>query len=86
MLITITNDKEIDTDRDLSPEERHVVQKLIGWKGLVDSMEQFRQKTRAALQTGWNNQGPVRLSPTLALIVAQLEQELSTRLAEKNRR
>lgn len=80
MIIKIDNTTEIDTDRDLSSEERHILQKLFGWKTLVDSVAQFRQKKESALFVGWNNSGPVRESEALALVIQQLEKELRLRL------
>ena len=84
MLIHIDNKTEIDTDRDLSAEERHVLQKLFGWKTLVDSVAQFQQKKKSALFVGWNNSGPIRESRALALVIQQLEKELRLRLKNEN--
>lgn len=80
MLIKIDNDTEIDTDRDLSSAERHILQKLFGWKTLVDSMAQFGQKKELALAAGWNNSGPIRETKNLGLVIKKLEEELRIRL------
>lgn len=80
MIIQIDGGAEVDTDRDLSAEERHVLQKLFGWKTMVDSVAQFRQKTASALLVGWNNSGPIRETKVLALVVGQLEKDLRLRL------
>lgn len=80
MIIQIDNNPDIDTDRDLSAEERHVLQKLFCWKHLVDSVAQFRQKKESALIVGWNNSGPIRESRALALVVQQMEKEIRLRL------
>ena len=48
MIIKIDNKTEIDTDRDLSPEERHVLQKLLCYKAVVDSLDEFCQKKNTA--------------------------------------
>ena len=40
MIITTDSGQVIDT-ADLSPEERHVIQKLLAWMTLVDSVDQF---------------------------------------------
>lgn len=82
MIIRIDNNTEIDTDRDLKPAERHVLQKLFGWKTMVDSVAQFRKKKHSALQVGWNNSGPIHESKALALIIQHLEKELQLRLAK----
>lgn len=81
-MIIQTNSKNIDTDRDLSPEERHVLQKLFCWRSIVDSLEEFREKTKLALQTGWNDSGPVRETTNLKLVIQQLEEEVQQRLKE----
>jgi len=80
MIIRIDSNTEVDTDRDLSSAERHIVQKLFGWKTMVDSVAQFRQKTKSALSDGWNNSGPVRESQAMTLVIQQLEKELLLRL------
>jgi len=85
VIIKIDNNTEIDTDRDLSSEERHILQKLFGWKTMVDSMAQFRQKKESALFVGWNNSGPIRESKALALVIQKLENDLRLRLANENR-
>lgn len=82
MIIQIDDNTAVDTDRDLSAEERHVLQKLFGWKTMVDSVAEFRQKKESALAVGWNNSGPIRETRALALVVQQLEKELCLRLAE----
>ena len=79
MLIKISNDQKIDTDS-FNSEERHVLQKLIGWKSLVNSMAEFQKKKESALFTGWNNSGPIHATENLALVIQQLEKELLARL------
>lgn len=80
MIIEIDGDITIDTDIDLTAAERHIVQKLFGWKSMVTSVVQFQEKKESALRVGWNNSGPVRESQALALIAQQLEKELRHRL------
>lgn len=79
MIITIDNNTEIDTDTDLGPAERHVLQKLFGWKSMVDSVAGFQEKTALALHDGWNNTGPVARSPKLDLVIRKLEEEVHDR-------
>lgn len=83
MIIPIDNGRDIDTDRDLSSEERHVVQKLFGWKSLVHSVTEFQKKKQSALFVGWNNSGPIRESRAMTSIVQQLEKELILRLKKE---
>ncbi len=80
MIIKIDNKTEIDTDRDLSPEERHVLQKLLCYKAVVDSLDEFCQKKNTAYIVGWNNSGPIRESRALKLVVKHMEKELRLRL------
>jgi hypothetical protein len=85
MIIHIDGNRSIDTDRDLSAAERHVLQKLFGWKTMVESVDQFRRKTEESLRAGWNNSGPIDASAALALVIQQLEKELELRLKSSRR-
>ncbi|MBU1564734.1 MAG: hypothetical protein KJ630_03785 [Proteobacteria bacterium] len=80
MIFHIDDHTEIDTERDLCSEEKHILQKLLCYKILVTSMEEFHEKTQKALRVGWNNSGPVRESPALAKVIQQLERETHRRL------
>lgn len=80
MQIPLNNGKIVDTERDLSAAERHILQKLFGWKSMVGSLTEFREKTEKALQDGWNNSGPVRKSSHLLAIIDTLETELMEKL------
>ncbi len=84
MIIKIDNSTDIDTDRDLNSAERHILQKLFGWKTMVSSVDEFRRKVESALYVGWNNSGPVRESRALAMVIQQLERELLLRLKNEN--
>lgn len=80
MIISINSTTKIDTDIDFGPAERHVLQKLFGWKSMVDSVAGFREKTALALRDGWNNSGPVARSAKLDLVIGKLEDEVRDRL------
>lgn len=80
MIIRVNTGETIDTERDLTSAERHVLQKLFLWKSMASSLEEFRDRKRQALSAGWNNSGPIRASGPLQSIVATLEAELLTRL------
>ncbi|TKB06678.1 hypothetical protein [Desulforhopalus sp. IMCC35007] len=82
MIIPIDNCPDVDTD-DLSSEERHIIQKLLCWKLIVNSVDHFREKTALSLATGWNNSGPVSASKGLTLVIEQMERELLMRLQEE---
>ncbi len=79
MIFTINSKQKIDT-ASLSPEERHIIQKLVCWESLVDSISHFKIKKKEALQAGWNNSGPVRESRDLSLIIRHLENKIINRL------
>ncbi len=80
MIIHIDNQPDIDTERDLGSEEKHILQKLLCYKVIVTSLEEFREKTKKAFQVGWNNSGPVSKSPALSKVVQQLEKDIQDRL------
>ena len=79
MIIQCKNGEKIDTAR-LTPAERHVIQKLMAWQSLAETLVFFREKTSAALAAGWNDTGPVARTRTLVLVIETLEYELNLRL------
>lgn len=79
MIIPIDNKPDVNTD-DLSSEEKHIIQKLLCWKIIVDSMEHFREKIVLSLATGWNNSGPINASKELTQVIKQMERDLLERL------
>ncbi len=83
MIFHTNTGQTFDTDRDLKPAERHVLQKLFAWESLANSLEQFREKRDEALQKGWDNGGPVKGSPALKAIIRDLEKKLVSRLSSK---
>lgn len=82
MIIRTDSGQAIDTAV-LSPEERHVIQKLLAWMTLVDSMEQFRQKKQQALAAGWNDSGPVGETRAVSLVFSHLEKQVRQRLKHR---
>ena len=82
MIIPIDNNPDVNTD-DLCSEEKHIIQKLLCWKVIVNSMEHFKEKTALSLATGWNNSGPVTASKGLTQVIEQMERELLVRLKEE---
>jgi len=84
MIYTTARGESLDTDKDLSAPERHVLQKLFLWKDLAVGVEEFRAKKQEALRKGWGDSGPVPESPALKSIIRDLEEQLARRLqAEK---
>lgn len=80
MIITVFNGQSFDTEKDLTPAERHILQKLFAWKSLAKTIEEFREKRDKALKTGWNNSGPVKESRFLNIIIQDLEKQVLARL------
>ena len=81
MIIRTSRGKSFDTDRDLTAEERHVLQKLFAWQDAAGSLEQFREKKQDALKMGWNHSGPIKESPALRSIIREMEERVVSRLA-----
>ncbi len=80
MIINTVDGKTIDTETDLTSEERHVLQKLFLWESLAESIEQFREEKRKALLKGWNFSGQISESQSLKSIINHLEAKLISRL------
>ena len=81
MIITTKSGKSFDTDRDLTAEERHILQKLIIWESFASSLDQFREKENEAMFKGWNNSGPIKTSAAMKVILAELEEKVALRLS-----
>jgi len=82
MIIKIWNGQTFDTEKDLTPSERHILQKLFAWESMVDTLEEFREKKDRALNVGWNNSGPVDESCNLSMIIKDLEKRVVIRLKD----
>jgi len=82
MIIKIWNGQTFDTEKDLTPSERHILQKLFAWESMVDTLEEFREKKDRALNVGWNNSGPVGESRNLSMIIKDLEKRVVIRLKD----
>ena len=80
MIITTASGKSYNTDSDLSAPERHILQKLILWEGMVTTLQEFKDRTEDALDKGWNNSGPVRAGAALSDILRDLEKKVEKRL------
>jgi hypothetical protein len=84
VIINTRDGKSLDTEKDLSAPERHVLQKLFLWKSMATSLEQFREKKEVALLRGWNHSGPICESQNLNSIIMDLEEKVLVRLGEKS--
>ncbi len=80
MIITTNSGQTFDTNKDLTAPERHILQKLFLWESMSSSLQEFREKEKAALSKGWNNSGPVTESNALKDIIRHLEAKVSLRL------
>jgi len=80
MKFELENGQTIDTAA-MGPEERHILQKLLAWQSLVDSVAGFREKVTQALAAGWNGSGPVGLSPGLSRVIREMERQVAKRLS-----
>ena len=83
MIMTTRSGRSFDTAADLTAPERHILQKLILWKDMASSIDEFRQKKKEALLKGWNNSGPIPESEALRVITAEMEVEINLRLGAK---
>lgn len=83
MIINTGDGKTIDSEKDLTSEERHVLQKLFLWESLAVSVEQFREEKKKALLKGWDCSGEISESPALRSIINHLEKKLILRLSSE---
>ena len=81
MIIRLRSGKSFDTVEDLSPPERHILQKMFAWESLAVSVEQFREKRDEAVRVGWNGSGSVRTGNALKAIMGDMEKKVKDRLA-----
>ena len=84
MIINIYGGTSIDTAKDFEPAERHIVQKLLAWSTMVESVARFRELKKKALADGWNNSGPVGESRALSLVANELEVRIRQRLIDQS--
>jgi hypothetical protein len=80
MLYTTQRGESFDLEKDFSPPERHVLQKLFIWKDMAASVDEFRLKKREALGKGWGNSGPIQASRNLESITRDFEGQVALRL------
>lgn len=83
MIYTTQKGETFDLEKDFSSAERHILQKLLLWKDLASSVEEFRAKQQEALRKGWGDSGPVHPSRNLQKLTQDLEEEVARRLREE---
>jgi len=74
MIYTTQKGESFDLEKDFSSAERHILQKLLLWKDLAVSVEEFRRKKQEALMKGWGDSGPVQESRNLQSLTQDLEE------------
>lgn len=80
MIYTTTKGETFDTDKDFSAPERHILQKLMLWKDLAASVEEFRGKKQESLRKGWGDSGPIQESRAMHSLTKDLEEQVARRL------
>jgi hypothetical protein len=80
MIYTTQKGEIFDLEKDFSSPERHILQKLLLWRDLAASVEQFRAKQQEALHQGWGDSGPVPASRNLQSLMQDLENQVARRL------
>ena len=80
MLYTTQRGEAFDLEKDFSSPERHILQKLIIWKDLAASVDEFRLKKREALRKGWGDSGPIQASRNLESITRDFEAQVALRI------
>jgi hypothetical protein len=80
MIYTTQRGETFDLEKDFSSPERHILQKLLIWKDMAASVEEFRRKQQEALGKGWGDSGPVQESRNLQSITRDLEELVGLRI------
>ncbi len=82
MIYTTKGGESFDLERDFSSAERHVLQKLLLWKDLAKSVEEFRTKKQEALKQGWGDSGAIAAGRALQSLLRDFEEYVAQRLAQ----
>jgi hypothetical protein len=80
MIYTTKKGERFDLEKDFSAPERHILQKLMIWKDMAASVEDFRLKKQEALRKGWGDSGPVPESRNLQNLTRDFEAQVALRL------
>ncbi len=84
MLYTTRKGEVFDLEKDFSSPERHALQKLLLWRDLASSPEEFLTRKQEALAKGWGDSGPIQESRAMRSITKDLAEQVALRLqAEK---
>ena len=87
MIYTTRTGETFDLEKDFSSAERHVLQKLLLWKDMAASLEEWRRKKQEALAKGWGDSGPIPESRAMKILTRDLEDQVarSIRVEPQNR-
>ncbi|PIU52474.1 MAG: hypothetical protein COS90_11265 [Deltaproteobacteria bacterium CG07_land_8_20_14_0_80_60_11] len=80
MLYTTQRGQSFDLEKDFSSPERHALQKLLIWKDMAVSVDEFRLKKQEALRKGWGDSGPIQASRNLESITRDFEEQVALRI------
>ena len=82
MILKTKTGISVDTEIDLTPGERHILQKLLVWEVMASSPEELRRKKDEAFKRGWNQSGPLREREIMKSITTDMEEKVAQRLSE----
>ena len=80
MIYTIQRGESFDLEKDFSSPERHILQKLLIWKDMAVSVDEFRLKKQEALRKGWGDSGPIQASHNMESITRDFEEQVGLRV------
>jgi len=80
MIYTTQKGKSFDLEKDFSSPERHILQKLLLWKDMAASVDEFKLKKQEALRKGWGDSGPIQASANLQSITRDFEAQVALRM------
>jgi hypothetical protein len=80
MIYTTQKGESFDLEKDFSAPERHILQKLLIWKDMAASVDEFRLKQQEALRQGWGDSGPIQASRNLQNITRDFEAQVALRV------
>jgi hypothetical protein len=80
MIYTTPKGQSFDLEKDFSSPERHILQKLLLWKDMAVSVDEFRLKKQEALQKGWGDSGPIQASRNLESLTRDFEEQVALRI------
>jgi hypothetical protein len=80
MIYTTQRGETFDLEKDFSAPERHILQKLLIWKDMAASVDEFRLKQQEALHKGWGDSGPIQASRNLQNITRDFEAQVTLRV------